>query len=105
MGALIGSRFSGATLTDLKRMAVAGTMVTLICVGVVSATVLIAVQFVDMPAGQIWLGLAPGALESMGALGIALGFDTAFIAAHHTARFFLLTLSIPSVALLVGRKN
>ena len=105
MGALIGSRFSGATLTDLKRMAVAGTMVTLICVGVVSATVLIAVQFVDMPAGQIWLGLAPGALESMGALGIALGFDTAFIAAHHTARFFLLTLSIPSVALLVGKKN
>lgn len=104
MGALIGSRFSGATLTDLRRMAIAGTMVTLICIGVVSATVLIAAQFVDMPAGQIWLGLAPGALESMGALGIALGFDTAFIAAHHTARFFLLTLSIPSVALLVGRK-
>ncbi len=104
MGALIGSRFAGTTLTDLRRMAIAGTMVTLVCVGVVSATVLLAIQFVDMPAGQIWLGLAPGALESMGALGIALGFDTAFIAAHHTVRFFLLTLSIPSVALLVRRR-
>ena len=51
-----------------------------------------------MPFGQIWLGLAPGALEGMGALGIALGFDTAFIAAHHVTRLLLLTLAIPSVA-------
>jgi hypothetical protein len=41
----------------------------------------------------------------MGALGIALGFDTAFIAAHHTVRFLLLTLSIPTVTLLAGRRK
>ncbi len=105
MGALIGSRFFGATLTELKRMALAGLMVTLVCVTIVSAVSATAGLFVGMPLGQIWLGLAPGALESMGALGIALGFDTAFIAAHHTARFFLLTLSIPTVALLVGRRK
>jgi hypothetical protein len=104
MGALIGSRFAGATPTDLRRMAVAGTAMTLVCIGVVCGISGLATLFVDMPYGQIWLGLAPGALESMGALGIALGFDTAFIAAHHTARFFLLTLSIPTVALLMGRR-
>ena len=53
--------------------------------------------------GANLLGLAPGALESMGMLGVSLGFDTAFIAALHTARFFLLTLTIPSVALLMGK--
>ena len=105
MGALIGSRFAGATLSELKRMAIAGTMVTIVCITVVSTIVLLLTQLTGLPAGQIWLGLAPGALESMGALGIALGFDTAFIAAHHTARFFLLTLAIPSVALLVGKKK
>jgi len=105
MGALIGSRFAGATLGELRRMAAAGTMVTLVCIFVVSAAALTLSPATGMPSGQIWLGLAPGALESMGALGIALGFDTAFIAAHHTARFFLLTLSIPSVALLMGRKR
>ena len=105
MGALIGSRFAGTAWADLKRMAIAGTFVTLVCVAVVSATVFAVAPFVGMPLGQIWLGLAPGALESMGALGIALGFDTAFIAAHHTARFFLLTLAIPSVTLLVGKRQ
>ena len=37
----------------------------------------------------------------MGSLGIALGFDTAFIAAHHVMRLLLLTIAIPVVAMLV----
>lgn len=98
MGGLIGSRFAGTTGGEIRRMAVAGTAATVICVGVVSGVSWTAAQLVDMPVGQIWLGLAPGALESMGALGLALGFDTAFIAAHHTTRFFFLTLAIPTVA-------
>ncbi len=104
MGALIGSRFSGTTWADLRRLALAGVAMTLVCVGVVSGLSAILATLVAMPFGQIWLGLGPGALESMGALGVALGFDTAFIAAHHTVRFFLLTLSIPTVTLLVGRQ-
>lgn len=103
MGALIGSRFSGTTLREIARAAVGGTVVTFICVAVISALAYGLTFVVAMPFGQIWLGLAPGALESMGALGVALGFDTAFIAAHHTARFFLLTLSVPTVGLIVGR--
>jgi uncharacterized membrane protein AbrB (regulator of aidB expression) len=58
-----------------------------------------------MPFGQIWLGLSPGALEGMGALGIALGFDTAFIAAHHVARLLFLTIAIPVVTLLVRERG
>jgi uncharacterized protein len=105
MGGLIGSRFAGTTPRELGRAALGGTVVTLICVASVSLVVFGLTYVVDMPFGQLWLGLAPGALESMGALGIALGYDTAFIAAHHTARFFLLTLSVPSVGLFVGRGN
>ncbi len=105
MGALIGSRFFGASFADLKRMGGAGVMMTMVCIGVVSLMSATLEPFTGMPFGQIWLGMAPGALESMGALGIALGFDTAFIAAHHTARFLLLSLSIPSVALLLGKRQ
>lgn len=99
MGGLIGSRFAGTTMNELRRMALGGIAGTVICIGVVSAISYGASLYVDMPIGQIWLGLAPGALESMGALGLAFGFDTAFIAAHHTARFFLLTLTIPTVTI------
>ena len=61
---------------------------------------------VSMPVGQLWLGLSPGGLESMGALAIALGYDTAFIAAHHVARLLLLSFAIPLVVVMVnGRKQ
>jgi len=41
----------------------------------------------------------------MGALGIALGFDTAFIAAHHVSRLLFLTFAIPVVTMLVREKQ
>jgi uncharacterized membrane protein AbrB (regulator of aidB expression) len=41
----------------------------------------------------------------MGALGVALGYDTAFIAAHHVSRLLMLTAAIPSVAMLLRSKS
>ena len=78
---------------------------TLVSVAIVTVIAFAVLPFVDMPFGQIWLGLSPGALEGMGALGIALGFDTAFIAAHHVGRLLLLTFAIPLVAMLVRQKE
>ncbi len=103
MGALIGSRFSGTTLSALWRASLGGVLVTLVAVVMTTAAAAALATITGMPFGQIWLGLSPGALESMGALGIALGFDTAFIAAHHTARFLFLTLGVPAVIALASK--
>jgi uncharacterized protein len=105
VGALIGSRFNGITRAEFRQAAVGGFAGTLLTVAIVTVVALIAAPFVDMPFGQIWMGLSPGALEGMGALGIALGFDTAFIAAHHVSRLLLLTLFIPLVTMLVKRSE
>ncbi|WP_421952845.1 AbrB family transcriptional regulator [Pelagibacterium sp.] len=105
MGALIGSRFAGMTRAEFMQAAFGGTIATAITVAVTTIFALAASYFVSMPTGQIWLGLSPGGLESMGALGIALGYDTAFIAAHHVARLLMLTIAIPLVVMLVrGRQ-
>jgi uncharacterized protein len=104
VGALIGSRFAGITLDEFRRAAIGGVIATAMTVAIVTVVALAAAGLVDMPFGQIWLGLAPGALEGMGALGIALGFDTAFIAAHHVARLLLLTVAIPAIALMVRER-
>lgn len=101
VGALIGSRFGGITLAEFRKAAVGGLIATALTVAFVTVVAFGASRFVDMPFGQIWLGLAPGALEGMGALGIALGFDTAFIAAHHVARLLMLTVAVPVVALMI----
>ena len=91
-------------MTEFLKAVVGGLVATAMTVAIVTIVTYGASRFVDMPYGQIWLGLSPGALEGMGALGIALGFDTAFIAAHHVARLLILTFAIPVVALLVREK-
>jgi membrane AbrB-like protein len=105
LGALMGSRFAGITLAEFRKAALGGLIALAMIVCIVTAVAYAASRFVDMPFGQIWLGLSPGALEGMGALGIALGFDTAFIAAHHVARLLLLTVGIPLVAMMVREKR
>ncbi|MBN9333394.1 AbrB family transcriptional regulator [Devosia sp.] len=100
-GAMIGSRFSGITRAEFVAAAKGGLIATAMTVGIVTVMALGVAQLVDMPFGQIWLGLSPGALEGMGALGIALGYDTAFIAAHHVIRLLMLSFAIPAVVMII----
>ncbi|HWA19371.1 MAG TPA: AbrB family transcriptional regulator [Devosia sp.] len=101
VGALIGSRFRGITAREFQDAATGGLIATAMTVLIVTLFAYGASMLVDIPFGQIWLGLSPGALEGMGALGVALGYDTAFIAAHHVSRLLMLTVAIPVVVLLV----
>lgn len=105
MGALIGSRFAGVTREEFMQAAFGGTVATGLTIAITTVFAVAVSFFVSMPIGQIWLGLSPGGLESMGALGIALGYDTAFIAAHHVARLLMLTFAIPMVAMLVREQD
>jgi uncharacterized membrane protein AbrB (regulator of aidB expression) len=100
-GALIGSRFAGISRIEFRAAAVGGLIATSLTVGITTLVSLGVSLLVEMPFGQIWIGLAPGALEGMGALGIALGYDTAFVAAHHVIRLLLLSFAIPAVAVMV----
>ena len=104
VGAMIGTRFVGISRAELRRAALGGLAGTVLTVAIVTGTAYGASLLVDMSFGQIWLGLAPGALEGMGALSVALGMDTAFVAAHHVIRLLLLTFAIPLVALMVREK-
>ena len=104
-GALIGSRFAGITRKEFMTAAKGGLIATAMTVGIVTLVTWVVSLFVDMPFGQLWLGLSTGALEGMGALGIALGYDTAFIAAHHVIRLLLLSFAIPTVVVLIRRRE
>lgn len=104
-GALIGSRFAGIGRREFMTAAKGGVIATAMTVAIVTVVAWGVSMIVDMPYGQIWLGLAPGALEGMGALGIALGYDTAFIAAHHVIRLLMLSLAIPTVVVLIRRRE
>lgn len=105
VGGMIGARFQGITRSEILRASAGGFIGTFIAVGIVTVVAYGASLLVDMPFAQIWLGLSPGGLEAMGALGIALGLDTAFIAAHHVTRLLLLTFLIPVVTMMIRDKT
>jgi uncharacterized membrane protein AbrB (regulator of aidB expression) len=54
-------------------------------------------NFLDMPFGATLIAYAPGGLEAMVVLALALGIDPLFVSAHHFARYFLINLSLPFI--------
>jgi membrane AbrB-like protein len=105
IGALLGTRFVGITRAEFVQAAKGGLAATVLTVAITTIVAFGVYMLIDMPYAQIWIGLAPGALEGMGALGIALGFDTAFIAAHHVIRLLLLSFAIPAVTIWIRRQT
>lgn len=102
MGSLIGSRFSGTSLSVLRRAFGAGLAVTLIALAVTLAFSLLLVQFVDLPLPQVLIAFAPGGVESMAAMAVIMKADPSFVGAHHIWRLVILTFLAP---LILGRKT
>ena len=48
-----------------------------------------------LPLGQLWVAFAPGGVEAMAAMGLALGYDPAFVAVHHLVRLAVLFVLVP----------
>ena len=48
-----------------------------------------------LPLGQLWVAFAPGGVEAMAAMGLALGYDPAFVAVHHLVRLAVLFVIVP----------
>jgi len=105
IGALMGTRIAGISVRDLRHSALGGLLAAILSFTVVTAMALLASLVVDAPFPQIWIAIMPGGLEVMGALGVALGYDTAFIAAHHVLRILLLSVAIPLFVMVLVRRR
>lgn len=102
MGVLIGSRFTGARLADLRAVLGAGLVTSGVALASAGLAGLVVLWAQGMNPALVVVAFAPGGVEAMSAIGIALGLDPAFIAGHHVARIVLLTGLIP---LFLGRRG
>lgn len=96
-GTALGARLTAVTPAQLWRMAKAGLML-------VASTVLVSLIFAwlthlltGLPLAQVWIAFAPGGVEAMAAIGLALGYDPAYVAIHHFARILALVVAIPLI--------
>ena len=104
LGSMIGTRFSGTTLAELKRSMAAGFFVTIVSVAIAALFALIAAYLTGFSVPSVLIAFAPGGLETMVAMSVLLGSDPTFVAAHHVARLLMLTMIIP-LFLISGKRN
>ncbi|MDF1726642.1 MAG: AbrB family transcriptional regulator [Sulfitobacter sp.] len=97
LGALIGTRFSGVSLGQVRSGLLAGVVCTLLAVILAALGALPVAWALGMPAAHVLVAFAPGGLETMIAMGVVLGVIPGFVAACHVARLLVLTLLLPAM--------
>ncbi|WP_137132596.1 AbrB family transcriptional regulator [Rhizobium sp. FY34] len=97
LGCLIGTRFSGVALADLRNAFAAGAVVTVLVCAISAAIALAVASLLDVPLGAALIAFAPGGLETMAAMAVILNADPAYVGTHHILRLIFLSILMPLV--------
>jgi membrane AbrB-like protein len=95
LGTLIGTRFGNVSLTELRKSAYAGGLATLITALIAFAFAIGTAWAIGLPLQHLLIAFAPGGLETMVAMSVALGITPGFVAACHLARLLVLSVVVP----------
>ena len=103
LGAVAGSRF--ANLTPRELLSYLGAAFGSFAVGAVVAgsCALVVMALLPVRIADVAVAFAPGALDTMMVLALALHLDPVYVGAHHLARFLVVSFSIALVARRMGR--
>lgn len=102
-GAVIGSRFTRIARSDLLRLGVAGVVATVVSVAVSIVGALCVAWLTGLSFPVVWVAFAPGGVEGMAVIGLALGYDPAFVATHHMFRILLVIAVLPLAVRIATR--
>jgi membrane AbrB-like protein len=94
-GAVIGARFRGASLSILRRTLPGAIGSVLLALVLSAGFAALGARWLGLSFGQLWLAYAPGGVEAMAIMALALGLDPAFVGAHHVVRILGLNLLSP----------
>lgn len=97
-GAVTGSRFAGTPLRMLLHFvgAAFGSFATAVAIVAVFAVIL--VEILSLPLAEVIIAYAPGAVDAMMLLALALNLNPVYVGAHHLTRIFFVLLTMPFVA-------
>ncbi|WP_371171302.1 AbrB family transcriptional regulator [Aliiroseovarius sp. 2305UL8-7] len=105
MGCLIGTRFSGVTWHELRHNLFAGLIVVVLTATLAAMFATLASYVSGLPLIDVLIGFAPGGLETMIIVGVAMGGDPSFIASAHVGRLVLLAIVITAYATRIARQK
>jgi hypothetical protein len=98
MGAITGSRFANTPPKLLLNFvgAAFGSFAVAVLIAAVFAAVLISLM--SLHAAEVMIAFAPGSVDAMMLLALALNLDPVYVGAHHLTRIFFVSLTMPLVA-------
>lgn len=95
LGTLAGGRFTGLSFRLLLWHFGAALGSFAVSLAVTAAIGLAVARVVPLPVGDVIVAYAPGAVDAMMILALALNLDPVFVGAHHIARVFVVLLGMP----------
>jgi membrane AbrB-like protein len=95
LGTLAGGRFTGLSFRLLLRYFSAALGAFAVSLGVTAAIAIAVTRVAPLPVGDVIVAYAPGAVDTMMILALALNLDPVFVGAHHIARVFVVLLGMP----------
>lgn len=103
-GAVTGSRFANTPLRLLLHYvgAAFGSFAAAVTIAAIFAAGL--VSMLSLPIAEVMIAYAPGAVDAMMLLALALHLDPVYVGAHHLTRIFFVLLSMPFVARHAARR-
>ncbi len=97
LGSLIGTRFSRASLRDMRKAFLAGGVVTVVVMLLASVIAVLVSRLTGVPLNAVMIAFSPGGLETMAAMAVMMHADTAYVGSHHVLRLLFLSVLMPLV--------
>jgi uncharacterized membrane protein AbrB (regulator of aidB expression) len=63
------------------------------------------ISLVPLRIPEVMIAFAPGSVDAMMLLALALHLDPVYVGAHHVLRIFMVSLTMPLIARRVARKK
>ncbi|MFB9950233.1 AbrB family transcriptional regulator [Rhizobium puerariae] len=97
LGSVIGTRFCGVSVGELRLAFVAGGVVTVVVTVLAAAIAGGVSHLTGVPLDAALIAFAPGGLETMSAMAVMLQADPTYVGAHHVLRLMFLSALMPLV--------
>jgi membrane AbrB-like protein len=104
LGAVVGARFTNTPLRLLADFIGAAFGSFAISTAIAAAFAVGLVHFFPLPTPEVLIAFAPGSVDAMMLLALALHLDPVYVGAHHVVRIVIVSLSMPLLARKVARK-
>jgi membrane AbrB-like protein len=98
LGAIIGARFANTSLRLLFDYLAAAFGSFAVAVAIATLFAAVMINMLALPVPEVMIAYAPGSVDAMMLLALALHLDPVYVGAHHVMRIIFVSLAMPLVA-------